>query len=130
YWIGIMARPIERPTRNGLSFDQPNVTAVSVVAMYGKPPAVGSERRTDVLARLCDSLQHPARALEPGQLHALRTEPRSVSKCSIQRNKSRTFDQLHDKVIGTDVMQRADIRMVQRGNRSGLPLETFSESLD
>jgi len=35
---------------------------------------------------------------------------------------------LHHQVIGTDVVERADIGMVQRGHRSGLSLEAVGES--
>ena len=38
-------------------------------------------------------------------------------------------DQLHDQVIGADVVQRADVGMIQRGDGAGFALEALSETL-
>jgi hypothetical protein len=38
------------------------------------------------------------------------------------------FHKLHHQVIRPDVKQRADIRMVQRGDGAGFPLEPFTEA--
>ncbi len=37
------------------------------------------------------------------------------------------FDVLHDKIIRPDIVERADVRMIQSGDGAGLALETFSE---
>jgi hypothetical protein len=41
----------------------------------------------------------------------------------------RTLHQLHHQVVGSHVVQRADVGMVQRRDGSGFPLEAFSEML-
>ncbi len=37
--------------------------------------------------------------------------------------------QLHDEVVGTDVVQRADVGMIQRGDGAGFALESIAEVL-
>ncbi len=37
------------------------------------------------------------------------------------------LDQFHDEVVRTDVEQRADIGMIQRGDGSGFAFESFAE---
>ncbi len=39
----------------------------------------------------------------------------------------RAFDVLHDDVVGTDVVNLADIRMIQSGDGAGLALKSFAE---
>jgi hypothetical protein len=41
----------------------------------------------------------------------------------------RSFDQFHDQIIGTDVVERADIGMIQRRDSAGLTLEPVAELL-
>ena len=41
----------------------------------------------------------------------------------------RALHELHDKVVRTDVVQRADVGMVERRHRAGLALEAFGELL-
>jgi hypothetical protein len=41
----------------------------------------------------------------------------------------RTFDQLHDEIVGADVVQRADVRVVERRDRPRLALEAVAEML-
>ena len=38
------------------------------------------------------------------------------------------LDKLHHQVVGTDIVERTDIRMVQRGHRSGFALKEFTEA--
>ena len=40
----------------------------------------------------------------------------------------RTVNQLHHEIVGPDVVQRADVRMVERGDGAGLPLEAVAEA--
>ena len=40
----------------------------------------------------------------------------------------RTVDQLHHEIVGPDVVQRADVRVVERGDGAGLALETVAET--
>ena len=50
----------------------------------------------------------------------------------VERQRSferRAFHKLHDQVIWTDVVQRADVGMVERSYRSSLELEAFGELL-
>src|SRR5215469_4029145 len=59
------------------------------------------------------------------------------SQCFIQRYASsvdpmrqcRSFHQLHDHVIGPNVVQRADVGVIQRRNGASLALESFVEPL-
>ena len=39
------------------------------------------------------------------------------------------FDIFHDEVFWPDVVQRADVRVIQRGHRARLPLEPFRKPL-
>ena len=39
------------------------------------------------------------------------------------------FDQLHHQVVGPDVVQRADVGMIQRRHRACFPLEALGEAL-
>jgi hypothetical protein len=43
--------------------------------------------------------------------------------------KRRALHILHHQIVGTDVVQRADVRMIQRRNRLGFPLEAVGELL-
>ena len=43
------------------------------------------------------------------------------------RGQRFTVDQLHHQEIGPDVVQRADMRVVERGDRAGLPFEAAGE---
>jgi hypothetical protein len=45
----------------------------------------------------------------------------------IDRRNRRAFDKLHDKMIGTDVVELADVRVIQRRNGAGFPVEAFAE---
>ena len=38
-----------------------------------------------------------------------------------------SLDVLHDQVVRTDVVDLADVRMVQRGDRPGLALESLAD---
>ena len=38
-------------------------------------------------------------------------------------------DQLHDEVVRPDVVERADVRMIERGHGTGFALEPFAELL-
>ena len=42
-------------------------------------------------------------------------------------SQRRARDQLHDEVVGPDVVERADVRMVEGGNRPRLALESVAE---
>ena len=39
------------------------------------------------------------------------------------------LDELHDEVVGADVIERADVWVVERGHGAGLALEPFAERL-
>src|SRR5580658_4365275 len=39
------------------------------------------------------------------------------------------FHQLHHQVVRADIVEMADVGMIQRGNRTGLALETLAEFL-
>ena len=39
----------------------------------------------------------------------------------------RAFDELHDEVVGTDVVELADVRVIQCGDGAGFALEAFGE---
>ena len=41
----------------------------------------------------------------------------------------RTFDEFHDEVVGANVMDGADVGMIQRRDGAGLTLEPFAEGL-
>src|ERR1019366_455077 len=41
--------------------------------------------------------------------------------------RSVAFDQLHDEKIGADVVQMADVGMIERRHRARLALESFAE---
>ena len=41
--------------------------------------------------------------------------------------EGRALDVLHDEIIWADVVDLADIRMIQRGDRVGFPLESLTE---
>ena len=43
--------------------------------------------------------------------------------------ESGSFDQLHHQKVGTDVVERADVGVVQRSDRAGFALEAFREAL-
>ena len=40
----------------------------------------------------------------------------------------RSFDQFHHQVVGSDVVEMADVRMIQRGDGAGFAFETFAEA--
>src|SRR5215471_17858659 len=53
-----------------------------------------------------------------------------VGKRPVERQRPSerpAVDILHDQVIGADIIQSADVRMIQRGDGASLPLETFGE---
>ena len=74
----------------------------------------GIERRRD--------LPRDAQRLVEGQA---RRQPRTLRKHVRERL---ALDQLHDEVVGTDVVQRADVGMIQRRNGACLALEPFGEA--
>jgi hypothetical protein len=37
------------------------------------------------------------------------------------------FDQFHDEIIWPDIVERADVRVIQRGHGARLPLEALAE---
>ena len=39
----------------------------------------------------------------------------------------RPLDQFHDEIVGPDVVQGADVRMIERGNRARFTFETVAE---
>jgi hypothetical protein len=39
------------------------------------------------------------------------------------------FDELHDEIVGTDVVQRADVGMIERRDRARFALEALGEPL-
>jgi len=41
----------------------------------------------------------------------------------------RALDVLHHQIVEADVVQRADVRMIQRGDGAGFPLEALAELL-
>ena len=47
----------------------------------------------------------------------------------IHRGYRRTLDELHHQIIWSDVIDLADVRMIQRGNRPRLALESIAELL-
>ena len=42
-------------------------------------------------------------------------------------SQRRARDELHDEVVGPDVVERADVRVVERGNRARFALESLAE---
>ena len=42
-------------------------------------------------------------------------------------SQRRARDELHDEVVGPDVVERADVRMVEGGNRPRFALESVAE---
>ena len=51
-----------------------------------------------------------------GQCDRLRDRHRSPQRFAL--------DELHDEVVGPDVVERADMRMIERGNGASLALKT------
>ena len=51
---------------------------------------------------------------------------RAVAQSFGQR---RPLDQFHHEEIGADIVERADVRMIQRGNGSRFPLEPIGKGL-
>jgi len=47
----------------------------------------------------------------------------------VDRRNRRPLDKLHDQVVRPDVVELADIGMIQRGDGAGFPLEALAEIL-
>ena len=62
---------------------------------------------------------------------------RAMGKRLVQRHRARfdplgqrrPLDQLHHQVVGTDIVNVADVGVIQRGDRANLALEAFAEPL-
>ena len=59
-------------------------------------------------------------------LHRLIGSHRSLLDAIGQR---RPLDQLHHQIVGPDVVERADVRMVERGDGARFALEAIGKSL-
>jgi len=62
-----------------------------------------------------------------GQRFLERDSARPVSGYPDAGGQGRTFHQLHDEIIRPDVVERADVRMIQRGDGACLALEAVAK---
>ena len=66
-----------------------------------------------------------------GGHQTVRNLPREIKQCrrTIDAPEWRTLDELHNEVVRPNIVELADVRMVQRGYRSGFTFETLGELL-